>query len=366
MTHRKLARRLTRTAAALAALAALGGAAAGSLHDQAELTAQRNFPEYLDALRLPNVAAQAADIRRNAEFFARALERRGLTARLVQNPAGRPVVLAETRRRPQLPTLLFYLHYDGQPVVPAEWSQKDPFAPVVRRRNAAGGWDDVGAEALQARPLDPELRVFARSASDDKAPILMLLTAFDLLAAQAESPAFNVKVLLDGEEEMSSPSLAATVASAAAAFAADALVILDGPKHESRRPTVVFGNRGITQATLTVFGPRAPLHSGHYGNYAPNPALRLAALLASMKDDDGRVTIEGFYSGVNITAADRLTFADAGDDEPALRARLGIARAERVGASYQESLQYPSLNVRGIAGGQRGRVGHVTPSRAGP
>ena len=365
MTHRKLARRLTRTAAALAALAALGGAAAGSLHDQAELAAQRNFPEYLDALRLPNVAAQAADIRRNAEFFARALERRGLTARLVQNPAGRPVVLAETRARPQLPTLLFYLHYDGQPVVPAEWSQKDPFAPVVRRRNAAGGWDDVGAEALQARPLDPELRVFARSASDDKAPILMLLTAFDLLAAQAESPAFNVKVLLDGEEEMSSPSLAATVASAAAAFAADALVILDGPKHESRRPTVVFGNRGITQATLTVFGPRAPLHSGHYGNYAPNPALRLAALLASMKDDDGRVTIEGFYSGVNITAADRLTFADVGDDEPALRARLGIARAERVGASYQESLQYPSLNVRGIAAGGVGALAtNAIPSRA--
>jgi acetylornithine deacetylase/succinyl-diaminopimelate desuccinylase-like protein len=350
---------------ALAALALAGHAAAGPLHDEAERAAQRNFAEYLELLRIPNVAARPADIQRNAEFLARAFERRGLTARLVQNAAGRPVVLAATHGRAELPTVLFYIHYDGQPVVPTEWSQKDPFAPVVRRRSAAGGWDDVDAQLLQAQPLDPELRVFARSASDDKGPIVMLLTALDVLAARAEAPAFNVKVLLDGEEEMSSPSLGATVASSAAAFKTDALVILDGPKHESRRPTVVFGNRGITQATLTVFGPRAPLHSGHYGNYAPNPALRLAALLASMKDDDGRVTIDGFYAGVSITAADRLTFADVGDDEPALRARIGVARGEHVGESYQESLQYPSLNIRGLAaGGVGAQATNAIPSQA--
>jgi acetylornithine deacetylase/succinyl-diaminopimelate desuccinylase-like protein len=264
-----------------------------------------------------------------------------------------------------LPTVLFYFHYDGQPVVPSQWSQADPFVPVVRRRNAAGEWQDVGADALQAWPLDPELRVFARSASDDKAPILMLLTALDVLESQAEAPAFNLKVMLDGEEEIGSPSLAATVASARAAFAADALVILDGPLHASARPTVVFGNRGITQVTLTVFGPRAPLHSGHYGNYAPNPALRLATLLAGMKDEDGRVLIPGFYDGVRLTEADRLTLADVGDDEAALRARIGIARAETVGANYQESLQYPSLNVRGLAAGGVGPVAtNVVPSEA--
>ena len=340
-------------------------AAAGTLHEQAERAAQKNFAEYLDALRIPNVAARPADIQRNAEFLARAFERRGLKARLVTNPAGRPVVLAESAARAGRPTLLFYLHYDGQPVVPAEWTQADPFGPVVRRRNAAGAWQDVPAEALQAQPLDPQLRVFARSASDDKAPILMLLTALDLLAARVEAPAFNVKVLLDGEEEMSSPSLAATVASDRAAFSADALVVLDGPKHESGRPTLVFGNRGLTQATLTVFGPRAPLHSGHYGNYAPNPALRLAALLASMKDDDGRVVIPGFYDGVKLTDADRLMLADVGDDEAALRARIGIARADGVGKSYQEALQYPSLNIRGMAAGGVGAVATNTiPSQA--
>ena len=359
-------RRLAPTFLTLAtALAALGDASAGELREQVERLSQRNFAEYLDALRIPNVPVEPANIQRNAEFLSRAFERRGFEVRLVTNPAGRPVVLAELEPRSGLPTLLFYIHYDGQPVVAAEWSQADPFVPVVRRRNAAGEWQDVGADALQARPLDSELRVFARSASDDKAPILMLLTAFDVLATQAQAPAYNVKVMLDGEEEIGSPSLAATVASAPAAFAADALVILDGPVHASARPTVVFGNRGIAQATLTVFGPRAPLHSGHYGNYAPNPALRLATLLASMKDDDGRVLIPGFYDGVRLTEADRVTFADVGDDEAALRARLGIARSERVGANYQESLQYPSLNVRGMAAAGVGALAtNILPSQA--
>jgi acetylornithine deacetylase/succinyl-diaminopimelate desuccinylase-like protein len=357
--------RLAHTLLGFAALAALGNAEAGELREQVERAAQQNFAEYLDALRIPNAPAEPADIQRNADFLARAFERRGFEVRLVTNPAGRPVVLAERAPRRGLPTVLFYFHYDGQPVVPSQWSQPDPFVPVVRRRNAAGEWQDVGADALQAWPLDPELRVFARSAADDKAPILMLLTALDMLGSQAEAPAFNLKVMLDGEEEIGSPSLAATVASARAAFAADALVILDGPVHASARPTVVFGNRGIAQATLTVFGPRAALHSGHYGNYAPNPALRLATLLASMKDEDGRVLIPGFYDGVRLTEADRLTLADVGDDETALRARIGIARPERVGANYQESLQYPSLNVRGMAAGGVGPVAtNVVPSEA--
>jgi acetylornithine deacetylase/succinyl-diaminopimelate desuccinylase-like protein len=357
--------RIARVLIGVASLAAGGDAAAGSLREQVERAAQQNFAEYLDLLRIPNVPANPANIQRNAEFLSRAFERRGFAVRLVANPAGRPIVLAELAARPGLPTLLFYVHYDGQPVTPAEWSQADPFVPVVRRRNAAGEWQDVGEDALQTRPLDPALRVFARSASDDKAPIVMLLTAIDLLAAQLEAPAFNLKVMLDGEEEIGSPSLAATVASARAAFAADALVILDGPVHASARPTVVFGNRGIAQATLTVFGPRAPLHSGHYGNYVPNPALRLAALLASMKDEEGRVLIPGFYDGVRLTDADRAMLRDVGDDEAALRARIGIARAEGVGASYQEALQYPSLNVRGMAAGGVGDAAtNSVPSRA--
>ncbi len=220
-------------------------------------------------------------------------------------------------------------------------------APAIGWRDAQGKWQEVGRQQLHATPLDPELRVFARSASDDKAPIMMILTAVDLLRAQHKSPAINIKVLLDPEEEMSSPSLAGMIERDSAAFAADALVILDGPQHDSGRSTIVFGNRGITQATLTVFGPRAPLHSGHFGNYAPNPVMRLARLLASMKDDNGRVLVKGYYDGISLSSAERASLAAVGDDEAALRKRIGIARAEKVGENYQEALQYPSLNVRG-------------------
>ena len=354
-----------RTVWALLALLGAGAAHAGALRADLEQAVQRNIGEYLELLRQPNVAGVPADIARNAERLRVAFERRGFRARLLDNAAGRPVVWAELGTAdPARPTVLFYAHYDGQPVIPSEWSQADPFAPVVRRR-AGNGWQDVGADALQARPLDHELRVFARSAADDKAPIMMLLVAVELLAAQQRTPAFNVRVLLDGEEEIGSPSLGGVIAAHPAAFRAEALVILDGPLHDSGKPTLVFGNRGFTQTTLTVYGPRAPLHSGHYGNYVPNPALRLAALLATMKDDDGRVLIPHYYDGVELTAADRVALAAVGDEEAALLRRVGIARPERVGGSYQEALQYPSLNVRGMAAaGVGANAASVVPSEA--
>ncbi|HEY8519556.1 MAG TPA: M20/M25/M40 family metallo-hydrolase [Gammaproteobacteria bacterium] len=348
------------------ALAAAGTAAAGTLAADVERAVRRNFAEYLELLRYRNVADVPADIARNADVLVRAFERRGFRARRIDNPAGRPAVLAELGAgRDTGTTVLFYLHFDGQPVEPAEWSQADPFEPVVKRRGADGRWRAVDAAALEAESLDPELRVFARSAADAKGPIMMLLTAIDLLASRGETPAFDVKVLLDGEEEIGSPSLASMIAADPGAFRADALVILDGPQHASARPTLVFGNRGLTQTRLTVHGPRDPLHSGHFGNYVPNPAQRLAALLASMKDDDGRVTIPSFYDSVEITAADREVLARVPDDEAALLARAGIARPERVGASYQEALQYPSLNVRGMAaGGVGASAANVIPSEA--
>jgi len=345
---------------------AVGASYAGELRDDVEAAARANFSEYLDLLRLRNVPDEPADMVRNADFLERAFARRGFRTRLVDNSAGRPAVIAELDGRdPGAPTIMFYMHYDGQPVIPAEWSQSDPFEPTVRQPDDSGSLVDVGADALQAQPLDPELRVFARAASDDKAPIMMLLTAVDLLRSRGEAPAFNLKVLLDAEEEIGSPNLAAMVAAAPEAFRADALVVLDGPEHASGRPTLVFGNRGITQVTLTVFGTKSPLHSGHFGNYAPNPAQRLAALLATLKDDDGRVLVPGFYDGVELTDADRAMLAAVDDDEAALLTRIGIARPDRVGSSYQEALQYPSLNVRGLAAAGVGALAaNVIPSEA--
>ena len=334
--------------------------------DQVVQAAQRNFPELLDLLAIPDVADNPADIQRNAAFLQQAFIRRGFKTQLLDNPAHRPQVLAElASTAADAKTLLLYIHFDGQPVIPAEWAQKNPFDPVIKQRDAGGAWQEVGRERLAARPLDPELRVFARAASDDKAPIMMLLTAIDILKAQDKALASNIKVILDSEEEIGSPSLAGVIAANAAAFKADALVILDGPVHGSGRPTLVFGNRGIAQVNLVVYGPRAPLHSGHFANFVPNPALRLAALLASMKDDAGRVLIKGYYEGISLTAADRELLAATGDDEAALRKRAGTAHAESVGATDQEALQYPSLNVRGMVSAAIGAKGaNIIPSEA--
>lgn len=328
--------------------------------------AQKNFAEYLDLLRLPNIPAEPADMRRNAAFLEQSFRKRNFKTQLLDNPAGRPMILAElSGARASAATILFYAHFDGQPVRNEEWAQQNPFEPVVKQRAGQGSWREVPRERLLATPLDPELRVFARSSSDDKAPIMMLLTALDVLQSQRKIPAVNVKVLLDSEEEIGSPHLAATVQAQPASFKADALIVLDGPLHASGKPTLVFGNRGLTQVTLTVFGPRAPLHSGHYGNYVPNPAQRLALLLASMKGDDGRVLVDGYYDGIELTDADRTVLKATGDDEAALLKRVGIARPEHVGENYQEALQYPSLNVRGMASAAVGdQAANIVPHQA--
>jgi acetylornithine deacetylase/succinyl-diaminopimelate desuccinylase-like protein len=339
---------------------------AGAAEDAVGAAARGNFGEFLELLEIPNIPDQPEDMRRNAAFLEKAFQKRGFTTRLLDNPAGRPLVFARSdAASPGARTILFYIHFDGQPVIAEEWGQKSPFQPVVKRKDAEGRWRELGREQLLAEPLDPELRVFARSASDDKAPIAMFLTAIDALAKEGKKPAVRARVLLDSEEEISSPSLAGVIAANRALFDADALVILDGPLHASGRPTLVFGNRGLTQATLTVYGAKSPLHSGHYGNYAPNPAIRLASLLASMKGEDGRVLVPGYYEGVKLTAEDRAVLARTGDDEPALLKRIGIATPEKVGGNLQEALQYPSLNVRGLAAAAVGpKAANIVPSEA--
>ena len=324
-----------------------------------------SFPEYLELLSLPNVSINPADVQRNAAWLEAAFQKRGFTTRQFEN-RGRPIVFGEygASRAPRK-TVLFYMHFDGQPVIPSQWAQKDPFQPVIKRRGLDGTWTEVDRADLMKPGFDPELRVFARSSSDDKGPIAMFLAVFDILRAKKIDPAMNVKVLLDSEEEVSSPGVAAAVAANTALLAADAVVLFDGPSHASGHPTIVFGNRGEVGVTLTVYGPRAPLHSGHFGNWVPNPAMRLARLLASMKDEDGRVTIPGYYARTNLTDADRKVLAGVPDDERALKERTGIAQPEKVGATYQESLQYPSLNVRGLASAGVGdKAANIVPRDA--
>jgi acetylornithine deacetylase/succinyl-diaminopimelate desuccinylase-like protein len=333
--------------------------------ETAQKLAQGTLREYLDVLALPNDAINAPDIQRNVEFLERAFRKRGFTTRQLDNK-GKPMLYAEWPKKPPgAKTVLYYMHLDGQPVVDREWAQPSPWKPVVKKRNAAGAWEIVSTDLLFGKELDPELRVFGRSASDDKAPITMFLAAFDGLKQLGADPAIHVKVLLDSEEEKGSPSIRTVVQAHKDLLTCDALIILDGPRHQSERPTVVFGNRGSSHVSLVVYGPRQPLHSGHFGNYVPNPAVRLARLLASMKDDQGRVTVAGYYDRVKLSAAEKKILAETGDDEVAIRRRTGIKVAERVGANLQEAIQFPSLNVRGMAAASVGdKASNIIPHQA--
>lgn len=327
--------------------------------------AQGTYPEYFDLLKLPNDAIVPADVRKNVEFLDAAFRKRGFITKQLKND-GKPMLFAEQPNAdPKRKTVLFYMHLDGQPVVAEQWDQKNPWMPVLKRRNASGEWEEMDSAKLFNGSVDPEWRVFGRSSADDKAPIMMLLATMDAIKFSGAAQGVNVKVLLDSEEEKGSPSIRKVMTANKDLLRSDVIVINDGPMHATNQPTLIFGNRGAAQARLTVYGAKVPLHSGHYGNYSPNPAQRLATLLASMKGDDGRVTIPGYYDRVKLTAADRKIMAAVPDDEAALQKRLGISNPDKVGDNYQEAMQYPSLNVRGMASAAVGdKVATIVPDMA--
>jgi acetylornithine deacetylase/succinyl-diaminopimelate desuccinylase-like protein len=350
----------------LALAVSLGSSTAQELRTEIERYVDANqtaiLAELVQALSIPDVASDRENVRRKALFLRERLARRGFEAELLETE-GNPLVYGERKREGVSRTLLLYCHYDGQPVDPSKWRQEDPFRPVLRSGKLEEGAIELDPSTLSK--LEPDFRLYARSASDDTGPIVAFLAALDALEASGRWPTSNLRVILDGEEEAGSPSLVPAIHRYRDKLEADLLLVLDGPLHQSGRPTVVYGARGILTLELTIFGPKVPLHSGHYGNWAPNPAMLLARLLASMKDDDGRVTIEGFYDGITLTEADRRVLDAVPDDLENLRAFLGFSRPDAVGASLQEAIQYPSLNVRGLESGWVGEEARtIVPANA--
>jgi acetylornithine deacetylase/succinyl-diaminopimelate desuccinylase-like protein len=360
---RRVARRLTLPLCIAAACLGTPPAAAQDplppqrIAELAATLAPEAFRLYRELLSLPNDAHHPEDILRLSAWLESELDRRGFATRRLEMP-GSDAILATREVAGAARTVLVYLQADGQPVDPSLWYQESPWTPTLKERRAGATsvdgnpreWETLPWERLYGDP-DPEWRIFARSASDSKGPIAQFLMAVSLLDAAGVTPDFNLKVIIDTEEELGSPHLAEAVSRFRDALAADLLVIFDGPPHNSGEPTLTFGARGIATLTLTTYGPVVAQHSGHWGNYVPNPALRLAQVLASMKDGEGRVTIPGFYDGIEIDDATRAILAAVPDDVPALHRRMGIARADGVAATPQEALQYPSLNVRGIRSG---------------
>ena len=296
--------------------------------------------EFAQLLSLPNLARDSPAIRKNAAAVQALLERRGVKTRLLEAPGA-------TR------TVIFYAHYDGQPLDPKEWATP-PWEPVFR------------PELPRSGAVDPETRLYARSASDDKAPIIAIATALDALHAAHIPLRQNVKFVFEGEEEAGSPHLAQIIAANKDLLQSDVWLICDGPVHQSRRQQIVFGARGIVEVDVTVYGPNHELHSGHYGNWAPNPAFMLARLLSSMRDDDGRATVAHFYEGIEpLSETEKRAIAEAPDVDAALRRELWLGRTEGGGRKLVDLLNYPSLNVRGMSAARTGAgASNVIPASA--
>ena len=327
--------------------------------------AYASLEQYKSFLSIPNDAHFPEQIEKNVLWCIEKLEEKNFsTQRLLTKSA--PLLLANYKQKiAGKPTLLLYIHIDGQPVDPDFWFQDDPYEATLKEQVEGEGWVKMDWNRLSEDKLNPDWRIFARSASDDKAPFIMLLTALETLANEKKELPYNLKVILDFEEEIGSPNLADAVVQYKEELAADMLIIFDGPKHPSNEPTITFGARGITTMTVKVFGPTFPLHSGHYGNYAPNPALRLAELLNSMKDEHGRVNIPGYYDGIILDDDTKAILAQVPDDEQQLRLKLGIGAIDSVGSNYQESIQYPSLNIRGMSAAWIGKEARtIVPASA--
>lgn len=322
---------------------------AEEIRERVDENFRKSLELYREFLSLPNDAMYPRDILRLVEWMEPQFRARGFEVRRIPTE-GSPLLFAERQTNDADRTVLVYLQSDGQPVDRSAWFQDDPYQPVLKQQSDDGNWDEIPWRALDDEP-DPDWRVFARSASDSKGPMTQFLAAMDILNEAGHEPDFNLKVIIDTEEEMGSPNLSQAVLDNRELLAADMLLIFDGPPHASNEPTVKFGARGIVTITLVAYGARVPQHSGHYGNYAPNPAFHLSRILGSMKDVDGRVVIPGFYDGIELSDDVRQVLRAVPDDEVAIRKALGIARADRIGENLQESVQYPSLNIRGLSSG---------------
>ncbi len=333
---------------------------------QEEVQLKRQVRQAINEIRsfvkIPNDALEHADINRNLTWLETNFNGRGFNSSILPTK-GESLFFASLPMVDSKPTILFYMHLDGQSVDPSKWNQPNPYE-VVLKSPEGDDWIDHSFEDLND-DIDYDWRLFGRSTSDDKGPIVMFLNAIDLLKENGQEIPFNIKVILDSEEEKSSKPLPKAVKEYRELLEADFLVINDGPVHVSGKPTVVYGCRGITTLSLTTHGPIKPQHSGHYGNYAPNPGFQLAQVLATMKHADGRVVIDGYYDGITLDENAMSVLKSVPDDAATINTNLAIRTPEKVGSFYQEALQYPSLNIRGLGSGWIGEKARtIVPATA--
>jgi acetylornithine deacetylase/succinyl-diaminopimelate desuccinylase-like protein len=315
--------------------------------------------EFSEFLSFPNVASDREGQQKNAAFIMTMMNKRGIEKVQLLTPSTAgvpPVVYGELMVPGAKQTLIFYAHYDGQPVNPAQWAKElQPFQPRLFSNPI-----DKGGINIPFPPdgsYNKEWRIYARSAADDKAGIAAILDAYAAMKNTGVTPGCNLKFFFEGEEEAGSPHLDEILQKYRSLLQSDLWIICDGPVHQSGKKQIVFGVRGDTHLDLTVYGSRRPLHSGHYGNWAPNPAMMLVKLLASMKDEKGRVTIKGFYDDViPLTSSERKALDEVPSVDEQMKQELGIGAVEMQGLNLSEAINQPSLNINGMQSGNVGKM----------
>jgi acetylornithine deacetylase/succinyl-diaminopimelate desuccinylase-like protein len=311
--------------------------------------------DFIELLSIPNVANNLPDMERNAEHIVGILEARGFSTRRL-SAGGAPYVYAELDTPGAAETVLIYAHFDGQPVQEENWAYP-PFSPTLLDGPLLAGGRPVAVEEVQGN-FGPEWRLYARSAGDDKMPIIALVHTLDALADNGIDLSVNLKLLLDGEEERGSPTVGRIIEENRELFDADLFLFCDGPMHQSRKTQLVFGVRGSTTVDITTYGATRPLHSGHYGNWAPNPIMQLSYLLTSMRDQSGRILIDGYYDDVTpLSELERAAIADMPDVTEVLKDELSVHTPEGGGMRLEELIALPAINARGIVAGGVGAKG---------
>ena len=324
-----------------------------------------NLDEFIEFLSYPNDANYKSDIYKLMDWTENKFKSLDFKINRLDTETI-PLMLASKHISDDYKTVLIYMHLDGQPVDLSKWNQENPFIPVYKLKEDEKFIDydsnkiaNIDYETLEEK----DIRIFARASSDAKGPVMMLIQAMKFMNSKNIDNKFNLKLIMDFEEEKGSPSLPDAVKKHSTILKSDALLIFDGPQHESDLPTLNFGNRGISSITLKTYGPVVPQHSGHFGNYAPNPVFRMSNILSSMKDENGIVKIKGYYDGITISDQVKKYLDNVPDNEDSMLNKMQFKKPESVGSSYQEAIQFPSLNVRGIrAGWVEDEVRTIVPS----
>lgn len=325
---------------------------------------QSIMKEYLRFLSIPNETNDTANIIRNAEFVKTMLEKRGIRATFLMPAKGNPVVFGEVISPEATKTIIFYAHYDGQPVNPKQWSPGlKPFEPVFITAPIEQGGHIIPYK--EGDPFDESWRISGRASADDKAGVMCIINAYEALI-KSGGKSCNIKFFFEGEEEKGSPSLDEILKTNKGKLSSDIWIICDGPRSATGKKLLSYGVRGDVNMSLTIFGPKRPLHSGNFGNWAPNPGLLMTQLLAGMKDEKGHVLIHGFYDDViPFTETEKNAISKIPSVEKTLKEELGIVRPDGDGKPLMILLNEPSLNINGVQSGNVGAMAsNIIPAKA--